>query len=159
MTGRACRRILACVGKRGFTPAPNHEETAMKSNSLIGLLALAGFSLSPAWAQHEGHQHGQSEATPASREAGEASGKAADKPTPNDLKAGGKTCKKCGKSMGGGGHDHGAARTDDDHAATGAEVEALRARVHQLEKRLDLMQTLVEMLSDRARKGGQASHH
>ena len=60
---------------------------------------------------------------------------------------------------GGGGHDHGAARTDDDHAATGAEVEALRARVHQLEKRLDLMQTLVEMLSDRARKGGQASHH
>jgi hypothetical protein len=95
------------VGKRGFTPAPNHEETVMKSNSLIGLLALAGFSagfsLSPAWAQHEGHQHGQSEATPASREAGEASGKAADKPTPNDLKAGGKTCKKCGKSMGGGG--------------------------------------------------------
>lgn len=137
----------------------------MKSNRLIALLALAGFSagfsLSPAWAQHEGHQHGQSEAVSTAQEAGDASGKATDKLVPKDLKAGGKTCKKCGKGMGGGGggHDHGATRTDDDQAATGAEVEALRARVHQLEKRLDLMQTLVEMMSDRARKGGQTSHH
>ena len=57
----------------------------MKANSLIALLALvglsAGFSLSPAWAQHEGHQHGRSEAAAPAREAGEDDGRGADKAT------------------------------------------------------------------------------
>jgi len=136
----------------------------MKASTLIAALSLAGFAAVPAWAEHEGHRHGQSDAAPVAKVAG---GKGLE-----DMKSGGKSCKKCkqGKSGGGhdhggggggGGHDHGAAdEAHDSHA--GAEVEALRERVKQLEKRLDVMQTLLQVLVDRGRpaeRGGGRGHH
>lgn len=132
----------------------------MKAHGLITMLVLAGFAVFPAWADHEGHQHGQGEAAatvPAGKEAG---GKAAL----DDLKTGGKACKKCKKGKGGdvgGGHDHGAAKSDGGHDHDGADsdVQALRERVEQLEKRLDLMQTLIEVMAERGRKGGSGGHH
>jgi hypothetical protein len=134
----------------------------MKAHGLITMLALAGFFNFPAWADHEGHQHGQGEATPAATAGKEVSGKA----VPDDLKAGGQSCGKCkqGKAgSSGGGHDHGAAAADAGHrhGAAGAEagIDALRERVEQLEKRLDLMQTLLEVMAERVRKGGHAGHH
>lgn len=124
----------------------------MKASTLIAALSLAGFAAVPAWAEHEGHHHGQSEAT-----AKQADGKGVD-----DMKSGGKSCKKCkqGKSGGGGGHDHGAAGSGTDAAG---DIDALRQHVRQLEKRLDLMQTLLETLAGQgrqgARGGGHAGHH
>lgn len=148
----------------------------MKTPTLIALLALAGLSVTPAWAAHEEHQHGQSAAAAPSP----APQGVADKAAPEDMKAGGKSCKKCkqGKGGGSGGHDHGAAKADGghdhgaakaeaahDHGAGDGEVRDLRARIDQLEKRLDLMQTLLEVLAGRDGKGGRggqgghAGHH
>jgi len=137
----------------------------MKTPTLIALLALAGLSMTPAWAAHEEHQHGQSAAAAPSP----APQGVADKAAPEDMKAGGKSCKKCkqGKGGGSGGHDHGAAKAEaaHDHGAGDGEVRDLRARIDQLEKRLDLMQTLLEVLAGRDGKagrggqGGHAGHH
>lgn len=137
----------------------------MKTPTLIALLALAGLSVTPAWAAHEEHQHGQSAAAAPSP----APQGVADKAAPEDMKAGGKSCKKCkqGKGGGSGGHDHGAAKAEaaHDHGAGDGEVRDLRARIDQLEKRLDLMQTLLEVLAGRDGKagrggqGGHAGHH
>ncbi|KAF0101865.1 MAG: hypothetical protein FD187_16 [bacterium] len=135
----------------------------MKAHRLITLLVFASFFLSPAWAEHEGHQHGQSEA------AAPAAAKQADGKGVDDMKSGGKSCKKCkqGKSGGGGGHDHGSGGHDHGAAGSGTDaagdIDALRQHVRQLEKRLDLMQTLLETLAGQgrqgARGGGHAGHH
>jgi len=138
----------------------------MNARNLIAALALAGLAASPAWAEHEGHRHGQDKAA-APAAANEAAGKA-----PEDMKSGDKSCKKCkqgkqGKAAGGGGHDHGShdqGGAEDVRAqAADVDVEALNERVRQLEKRLDVMQTLLEVLADRNRSGerggGRAGHH
>ncbi len=139
----------------------------MNARNLIAALAFAGLAASPAWAEHEGHQHGQDKAA-APAAAKEAAGKA-----PDDMKSGGKSCKKCkpgksGKAAGGGGHDHGGhdhGGAEDARAqAADGDVEALNERVRQLEKRLDVMQTLLEVLAERRnrageRGGGRAGHH
>jgi len=134
----------------------------MQASTLIVALALAGFAAVPAWAEHEGHRHGQSEA--AATAAKETSGKA-----PDDMKSDGKSCKKHkqAKSGGGGGHDHGSGGHDHGAAGSGGEaagdIDALRQHVRQLEKRLDLMQILLETLAGQgrqgARGGGHAGHH
>ncbi|MEW5787832.1 MAG: hypothetical protein AB1899_08250 [Pseudomonadota bacterium] len=107
----------------------------------IFALALASLFTQPALAESTGHQHGQ-EAAGAPR---------ADAPDAlDDMKSGGKSCKKCKK---GGGHDHGGATGDQDDGGDGALAE----RVRQLEKRLDLMQTMLEMLAERRGGGGSGA--
>jgi len=89
--------------------------------------------------------------------------KQADTKKAEDMKSGGKSCKKCkqGKSGGGGGHDHGSGGHDhgaEGHGAEGAgDIDALRQHVRQLEKRLDLMQILLETLAGQGRQGARDS--
>lgn len=161
----------------------------MKQSLSIILLALAGLAGTPALADHEQYRHGQDDAaTPAITEPAPARDQdmaaTADNDGMDDMKSGGKSCKKCKKGMGGGGdaeapgHDHGA----DDATGKGgkggkggmgmmgmkgmkgmagkSDTEALEARVRQLEKRLDLMQTMLEMMAERRAGGaGGGGHH
>ncbi len=96
----------------------------------------------------------------------------------DDMKSGGKSCKKCKKGMGGGGqggNDAGGHQHGDDDAGKGgkggvgmmgkkgmggkSDVEALEAHVRQLEKRIDLIQSMLEMMAERRGGAGEASHH
>lgn len=105
-------------------------------------MGLACLIWQPAMAAHEGHQHGQEAAV-------EQSASQATAPEAmDDMKSGGKSCKKCKKGMSGG-QDPG-----------DAETAALESKVRQLEKRLDLVQTMLEMMADRrCSAGSPASHH
>ncbi len=171
----------------------------MKQPLFIVLLSLAGLASVPALAEHEQHRHGPVDvaAAPAAATATEkapaqnqamadlATKDALDADDPkeaangmDDMKSGGKSCKKCKKGMGGGGqvwdgaggHQHG----DDDAGKGGKggmgmmgkkgmggkfDTEALEAHVRQLEKRIDLIQSMLEMMVERRGGAGEASHH
>lgn len=117
------------------------EGTLTRSLKII-LLTLALLAGAPALAEPEQHRHGQETASPAMADKGAAPGHDHDmagrdaKGGMDNLKAGGKSCKKC--RMGMGGH---------------ADTENLEFRVGQLEKRQDLMQSMLEALVER-RGGG-----
>ena len=144
----------------------------MKQSLSIILLALASLAGTPALADHAQHRHGQGDAAPAITEPAPARNQdmaaMAGKDGIDDMKSGGKSCKQCKKGMGGGGDaeapdsDHGG----DEAAGKGckggmgmmmgmkgmggkADAEALESRVRQLEKRLDLMQAMLEMMGQR----------
>lgn len=112
----------------------------MKQLLSIVSLALAGLFVQPALADHEQHQHGDGAARTA-EQADSDSAKGHDMAAMDDMKGGGKSCKKCKKGMAG-----------------DTEVQVLEDRVRQLEKRVDLMQTMLEMLAERpggSGRGGQ----
>ena len=145
----------------------------MRSLKII-LLTLASLAGAPALAEPEQHRHGQEAASPAVTDKGAAPDQDHDmaemdaKDGMDNLKAGGKSCKKCKMGMGGaGGHDHGASGMEGGEGAGKggkggmgrmgmggcAGAENLEFRIRQLEKRLDLMQSMLEVLVER-RGGG-----
>lgn len=117
--------------------------------AILGIMFLAaGLAAAPALADPEPHRHGQ--------EARDAA-PAADMDGLDDMKAGGKSCKKCKKGKEG--HDHGASGDADmgGGKCLGGKPDPVEARLRQLEKRVDLMQTLLEMMAEK--QGGGAGGH
>ncbi len=147
----------------------------MKQPLAALLLGLSSLAAVPALAEPEQHRHGQEAAAAAQADKAPAPKADHDMAGMDDMKSGGKPCKK---GMGGGdaaNHDH------DSDAAAGkggkggkggmgmmgkkggmggmggkSDGDAMEARVHQLEKRLDLMQHMLEMLIERRAAGAPA---
>jgi hypothetical protein len=122
----------------------------MKHSAACSLLALASLIGMPVLADQEQHRHGQDDAAPAAAVTLKQPAQAA---AMDDMKSGGKSGKKCNMGKGGGGgHDHGAAAGGGhDHGAgpkaDGGRDDALEARLRQMEKRLDAMQTTLDLLA------------
>lgn len=110
----------------------------MRTLFLATMLGFGWVYALPALAESEAHRHGQAEVM-----------QAAGPDAMEALQGQGKHGMKCKMGMGQG-HAGGM------RAQAGGEVEALKERLQQLEKRLDLMQTTLQLL---AREGAMAPGH